>query len=447
MIGLPASSVRRFAADAAWPGCGRSACRSSAKTASVPSSPSTLIAAVMSAVVSSSRRSSSASTSMPSMPSVPLISARPSFSRSTTGVMPCAASASAASRSAPGGVAHPALAHQRQRAVRQRREVAGAAEAAVLVHHRGQAGVQQRGVRRHDLLAARRCGRWPGSTGAAASARGRPRARPRRRSRRRGCARGCAAAGPAARSGCAGWRGRRSRWRRRSAAPRRRPGPRSPRGYGATSASASGDSSTRAPCRATATTSANEGAPVPDDGRGGRRRCDGARWRAGGSCHPLQRAAAAAAHPSAAGCVSDLRQLGRAQRRRRRSGARRPAADRAAPRAGARRRDRPRPRACRARASTTCWRCCAGRASSTHLPEERRYGLGVAAFELGLGVHPPGAAAADRAAGPGPAGRRDHAQRPPRGAARARRALRRRGARGGPAAAGDRRRACGCRPT
>ncbi len=35
------------------------------------------------------------------MPSVPLISARPSFSRSTTGEMPCSASASAVSRSVP----------------------------------------------------------------------------------------------------------------------------------------------------------------------------------------------------------------------------------------------------------------------------------------------------------------------------------------------------------
>ena len=60
--------------------------------------------------------------------------------------MPAAASASAASSSAAGGVAHRALAHQRQRAVRQRGEVAGAAERAVLVHDRGDAGVEQRGV-------------------------------------------------------------------------------------------------------------------------------------------------------------------------------------------------------------------------------------------------------------------------------------------------------------
>ncbi len=48
-----ASRRARFGADAAWPGCGRSACRSAAKTRSVPSSASTLIAAVRSATRSS----------------------------------------------------------------------------------------------------------------------------------------------------------------------------------------------------------------------------------------------------------------------------------------------------------------------------------------------------------------------------------------------------------
>ena len=70
------------------------------------------------------------------MPSVPLISARPSLAASSTGARPAAASASAAGISVAVGVAHLALAHQRQRAVRERREVAGAAERAVLVHHR-----------------------------------------------------------------------------------------------------------------------------------------------------------------------------------------------------------------------------------------------------------------------------------------------------------------------
>ena len=55
-------------------------------------------------------------------------------------------SASAASTQRSVGVAHLALAHHRERAVRQRREVAGAAQRAVLVHDRGDAGVEHRGV-------------------------------------------------------------------------------------------------------------------------------------------------------------------------------------------------------------------------------------------------------------------------------------------------------------
>ena len=65
-------------------------------TRSVPYWASTLIAAVRSAAVRRFSRSNSARMSIPSMPSVPLTRARPSFSASTTGVMPAAASASAA---------------------------------------------------------------------------------------------------------------------------------------------------------------------------------------------------------------------------------------------------------------------------------------------------------------------------------------------------------------
>ena len=56
--------------------------------------PSTLIAAAMSAVLSSRRSSVMAIHNMPSMPSVPLTSAKPSFSFKSTGVMPAARSAS-----------------------------------------------------------------------------------------------------------------------------------------------------------------------------------------------------------------------------------------------------------------------------------------------------------------------------------------------------------------
>ena len=217
----------------------------------------------MSAVRSSRCRSWAASSSMPSMPSVPLIRARPSFSASCTGAMPAAASASAGEHRRTGGVAHVALAHQRQRAVRQRGEVAGAAEGAVLADHRRDAGVEQRGVGLGDDRAARRCGRSPASTAAAASARGPPRARPRGRCRRRASGSASAAAGPAARSGCAWWPARRSRSRCRSAGCASSASPSTIARVRAISVSDSSLSRIGAPCRATATSSAGETGPVP----------------------------------------------------------------------------------------------------------------------------------------------------------------------------------------
>ena len=83
---------------------------------------------------------------MPSMPSVPLMRARPSFSPRRTGVMPAAARALAASVSSPSADAHLALAHGDQGAVRERGEVARAAERSVLAHDRRDAGVEDRGV-------------------------------------------------------------------------------------------------------------------------------------------------------------------------------------------------------------------------------------------------------------------------------------------------------------
>ncbi len=125
-----------------------------------------------------------------------------------------------------GGVAHVPLPHQRERAVRQRGEVAGAAERAVLVHDRGEAGVDHRGVRlrggRPHAGASGGEGRQPQQH----QRRAPPRARPRPPSRPRGSGSGCAATRLAARWGCAWWPGRRSRWRCRSAARGRRPAPR-----------------------------------------------------------------------------------------------------------------------------------------------------------------------------------------------------------------------------
>ena len=105
------------------------------------------------------RRSCAASTSMPSIPSVPLISARPSFSASVTGVIPAAASASAAGQQHAVGVADLALADRGQRARGERGEVARAAQRAVLRHHRGDPGREQGGVD------ARRLGPHPGPAG------------------------------------------------------------------------------------------------------------------------------------------------------------------------------------------------------------------------------------------------------------------------------------------
>ena len=90
-------------------------------------------------------------TSMPSMPSVPLRRASPSFSRSSTGRD---AVLGEQLTGGPHGAVGPlglALAHQRERAVGQRREVAGAAEGAVLVDDRGDPGVQHVGHGLRDL--------------------------------------------------------------------------------------------------------------------------------------------------------------------------------------------------------------------------------------------------------------------------------------------------------
>ena len=62
----------------------------------------------------------------------------------------------------------------------QRREVAGAAERAVLGHDRGDPGVEHRRVALRRRRSGRRCGRSPACAGAAASAPGPPRAPPRR---------------------------------------------------------------------------------------------------------------------------------------------------------------------------------------------------------------------------------------------------------------------------
>ena len=252
-----------LAADAAWPGCGRSACRSAAKTRSVPSWPSTLIAAATSAVRSSRRRSASASTSIPSIPSVPLMSARPSFSASSTGASPAAASASAAGRSAPSAsrtspspISASAQCDSGARSPEQPSEPyswttgvmpassSPAISRAVSSRIAGVAGRQGREPQQHQRAhhLALDLGARPGGV----------RAHQRR-----------AAAGRAGRAGCGGWRGRRTRSRCRTPASAPSASASTTARDRSIAASASAVSATAAPWRATATTSANETGPVP----------------------------------------------------------------------------------------------------------------------------------------------------------------------------------------
>ena len=132
------------------------------------------------------------------------------------------------------------------------------------------------------------------------------------------------------------------------------------------------------------------------------------------------------------------------QRCRRRPGARRPAAaSRGTARAGAGRRDRPRPRAAALERLPPA-RGHAREGFVVHLPEERRYGLGIAAFELS-------SAYSRQEPLRGSRGRSWRASStaprttPTSRAARPRRALRRRGARAGAPVAGDRRRRAAAR--
>ena len=179
----------------------------------------------MSAVRSSRRRSVIASTSMPSMPSVPLMRARPSFSASSTGVETGGGERVGGGDQVAVAVADVALAHQRERAVRERRQVAGAPERAVLVDHRGDAVGQQRRPAARPSPGGRRCGRSRASRAAAASVPGPPRARPPAPTRPRATGPATAAAACAARGRCAGSRARRSRSRRRTPASATPPAP------------------------------------------------------------------------------------------------------------------------------------------------------------------------------------------------------------------------------
>ena len=87
---------------------------------------------------------------MPSIPSVPLMSARPSFASSTSGVSPASASARRGVAHRPVGARDLALADEREPAVRERGEIAAGSERPMLGHDRCEARVQQPGDRLGD---------------------------------------------------------------------------------------------------------------------------------------------------------------------------------------------------------------------------------------------------------------------------------------------------------
>ena len=221
-----------LAAAAPCPACGRSACRSAAKTRSVPSRPSTLIAAAMSATTQQVAQVGDRQHEHAEHP-VGAVDQRQAFLLGQHDRLdPRRAQRLAGVEQRAGGIAHRPLPHQRQRAVRERREVARAAERAVLVDDRRDPGREHRGVGGRDDRP---------HAGAPGGQRREPQQHQRAhdlaldlvpRARRRASGSARAAARAASRPGCAASPARRSRSRRRSAARRRRPARRSRRGCG-----------------------------------------------------------------------------------------------------------------------------------------------------------------------------------------------------------------------
>jgi hypothetical protein len=94
------------------------------KGPSLPRAASTVSAPITSAASSTGSKLNSACSASAVLVCVPLISASPSLACSASGVMPCARSVSAAGWRPPSPSTKLALAHQRQRHVRQRGQVA-----------------------------------------------------------------------------------------------------------------------------------------------------------------------------------------------------------------------------------------------------------------------------------------------------------------------------------
>ncbi len=149
-IAEPARSRRRFSALASCPGSGRAAWIAGWKLVGEPCSASSDIAQAMSAVAASLRARTRSRAAVAVMNCVPLISESPSFAASVTGVSPAAASASAA-RSPTSVQRRLALADERQREMRERREVAARAHRAPGRDVRDDAGVEHVDEQLHRL--------------------------------------------------------------------------------------------------------------------------------------------------------------------------------------------------------------------------------------------------------------------------------------------------------
>ncbi len=133
---------------------GAGACRRSSNGTVEPLNASSESAAATIAASSSAPASRTASPPAAAIRCVPLISARPSLARASTGARPARASASRA-RQPLAADRRLALADQHEREVRERREVAAGADRAAARHDRHDVALEQRQQQLDELAAAR----------------------------------------------------------------------------------------------------------------------------------------------------------------------------------------------------------------------------------------------------------------------------------------------------
>ena len=141
MIAEPSTSRRTFAAESIWPGNGRSAWISGRNATLEPWSASSESAHAMSAAAASRRARTQPSAPIALMNCVPLMSERPSFACGRIGSRPDARERLAA-REQLALDGREALADERQREVRERREIARRADRPAARHEREHAAVQ-----------------------------------------------------------------------------------------------------------------------------------------------------------------------------------------------------------------------------------------------------------------------------------------------------------------